>query len=351
MDRDALRQLKASVLDAVICATDQTYCICALVLDDEGTPVDYRFLAVGPGFERLLDLPPPAGRTGRDVMPARAAAWLDTCRAVALTGTPARFELDDEATGRSFDVQATKLDRPLHFAIVMRDITAAKATETRMDAALTYQARLLRELNHRVMNSLGMISSIIALEGRRATDPTHHESLTRVKRRVQSVADLYRTLTVDEEVMETRADHFLQKVVDEVASALISTAVRVETDLEPIVVSTTVATPLGLIANELMTNALKYAFAAEDEGIIRVSLRPSGPDAVLEVADNGRGGLDPEAKSGLGQQLVAAFAKQLGGVIDIDSRPGGTHVRVTFSPRPPQSRAVGGNGAHPPAAG
>jgi two-component sensor histidine kinase len=97
------------------------------------------------------------------------------------------------------------------------------------------------------------------------------------------------------------------------------------------------AVPLGLILNELLTNALKYAFPAEREGTISVRLERSGGELCLFVADDGvglaeNGGEGGGAPAGMGQRLVRSLTQQLGGRVSIDSRPG-EGTRCTFPER------------------
>ncbi|WP_170135047.1 sensor histidine kinase [Acuticoccus kandeliae] len=331
MDEETLARIKATMLEQLVCSIDESYSLCEMILDENGAPYDYRLLDVSPSFEAMTGLKDAAGHTARELVGDIEQSWVDIYGKVVLTRTPVRFQMEMALLGRWFDVYAAPLDTPLLFAVIFRDVTQRKRAEDGMDAALQQQARLLRELNHRVMNSLGMISSIIALETRRSESEEHRESLSRIKRRVQSVADLYRTLTAADEVVETRADHFLQKVVDDLGTALLSNdQIRIETDLAPIALSTKDATPLGLIVNELLTNALKYAFAPDEGGRIDVRLTRDEEMVTLEVADDGRGGLGEATGTGLGRQLVDSFARQLGGTIDSASGPDGTTVRVTF---------------------
>jgi two-component sensor histidine kinase len=103
-----------------------------------------------------------------------------------------------------------------------------------------------------------------------------------------------------------------------------------KTDIESVLLPTDRAISIGLIVNELLTNALKYAFPNESKGTVMVTLKRAPGELRLTVADDGKG-LDPlRADSGLGGRLVEGFAQQLGGQIERESGRQGTTVRLVL---------------------
>src|SRR6202030_446332 len=106
------------------------------------------------------------------------------------------------------------------------------------------------------------------------------------------------------------------------------TAIVLKTDIESELLPTDRAIPIGLIVNELVTNAVKYAFPGEAKGTVMVTLKRVPGALRLTVADDGQG-LDPQrADSGLGSRLVDAFAQQLGGQVERTSGSEGTTVHL-----------------------
>jgi two-component sensor histidine kinase len=108
------------------------------------------------------------------------------------------------------------------------------------------------------------------------------------------------------------------------------TSIVLKTDIESELLPTDRAIPIGLIVNELVTNAVKYAFPGKTSGTVLVTLKRLPRELRLTVTDDGQG-LDPRrADSGLGGRLVEGFARQLGGRVERESDSQGTIVRLTF---------------------
>jgi PAS domain S-box-containing protein len=110
---------------------DQGVCVCEMLLDQDGRPVDYRFLEVNPLFAQMTGLHDAAGKTAREMVPNLEDHWFEVCGRVALTGEPARFVSGSEAMGRWFEVGAFRVgDAAEHtFAILFTDITQRRRTE------------------------------------------------------------------------------------------------------------------------------------------------------------------------------------------------------------------------------
>ena len=115
---------------------------------------------------------------------------------------------------------------------------------------------------------------------------------------------------------------------DLVASVQGGTSIVLKTDIERELLPTDRAIPMGLIVNELVTNALKYAFPNETKGTVMVTLKRVPGELRLTVADDGEGIDIRRANSGLGGRLVEGFAQQLGGQVERESGSQGTTVRV-----------------------
>jgi two-component sensor histidine kinase len=189
--------------------------------------------------------------------------------------------------------------------------------------------RLLGELQHRVKNNLQVITSLVRLQATRARHPEVQQELTAIGHRVETLRLVHDQLHATSEV--DRVD--LGRYLDVLASSLLEfhgaqgKAVRLVTELEPVVVSSSDAVPLGIIATEAITNSFKYAFAGP--GTIGVRLeRAPGHRARLTIWDDGRG-LSEDREAGTGTQLVTGFARQLQAEVGWSGQ-GGTHLTVTF---------------------
>lgn len=123
---EALAESEAR-LRSVFSGIDQGYCICELVYDDDGHPVDYRFLEANAQFEEATGLREAVGRTAFELVPSLEAHWLERYAAVALGDEPIRFQQESAAMGRHFDVFAMPVAPRGRFAIVFADITERRA--------------------------------------------------------------------------------------------------------------------------------------------------------------------------------------------------------------------------------
>jgi PAS domain S-box-containing protein len=147
---------------ALFASIDEGYCLCEIVTDAEGRPVDYRFLEVNPLFETFTGLQDAVGRTARgDLVPGLEPHWAETYGRVALGGETLRFEAGSEAMGRVFDVFATPVVPRGRFAIVFKDITERRRAE-----ALRSFRLALSELLRDARDPLAAAAEAAALLGR-----------------------------------------------------------------------------------------------------------------------------------------------------------------------------------------
>jgi two-component sensor histidine kinase len=198
---------------------------------------------------------------------------------------------------------------------------------------------LLGELQHRVKNSLNMICSLINLSAPADGDERSREAFEELESRVRSVSDLYSMLYASGSVADVWLDDYCRQVGETVVG--LTGRVVLDTTLESITVPVKLAAPIGLIVNELLTNAVKYAFPGERSGTVTMSLRRSGTRAILEVADDGAGlpeGFDPDAAKGMGLGLVRALADQIVGGFRMERSEQGTRCLLEF-PLPVPSAA------------
>jgi PAS domain S-box-containing protein len=133
-DEAAVREREARYR-ALFARIDQGFCICEMIVDASGTPIDYRFVEINDAFTEMTGLPIDAvGRTARDMVPALEQHWVDTYARVGLGGESLHFESTSSAMGRSFDVFATPVPPNGHFALVFTDVTARRQAEEALQA-------------------------------------------------------------------------------------------------------------------------------------------------------------------------------------------------------------------------
>ncbi|MGJ8571399.1 MAG: sensor histidine kinase [Hoeflea sp.] len=211
--------------------------------------------------------------------------------------------------------------------LAMEDVTERRRLEAERDQAMGQSDRLLEELNHRVMNSMAMISSVISLEGRSLSGDEGKKAFVRMRNRIDAIGTLYRTLSRTATVDSVKADSYLSAIVRDAVSAMEVSpeAIHLELSIDDAFLSTRVAVPLGLITNELVTNSLKYAYKGRDNGTLGLEVVTNNDGVELTIWDDGPG-IDENARvdSGLGQKLVDAFVQQLGGALSRTSGKDGT---------------------------
>jgi PAS domain S-box-containing protein len=217
------------------------------------------------------------------------------------------------------------------------DVTARKQAEAQLNAALTEKDLLMREILHRTKNNMASISALLTLQEARINEPQVSEIFQEINSRVNAMLLVQQQLYQTENFNNIDLGEYLEDLAYTLFRNLeISTGrIALHIDLASVTVSADAAIPCGLILNELMTNALKYAFPDEREGELRITLRPLGDaDLELRVSDDGVGlpaECDPLTTDTLGLSLVASFAQQLRGTLTIRRDPG-----AAFTVRFPQ---------------
>ena len=192
--------------------------------------------------------------------------------------------------------------------------------EVAMEASVNEKTVLLKEVHHRVKNNLQLIASIINMQIRVIDHADAKRVLRSVQDRVASLATIYRNLYQAEHLDSVQADLLIRDIINQMANASVGpgAGLRIDTRLEPLVLMPDQAVPLTLLATEAFTNALKYSGASDPaaQPWVRVTLGADGPkSAVLEVENSVATEAEAEG-TGLGSQLIEAFATQLGGTAE-----------------------------------
>ena len=224
------------------------------------------------------------------------------------------------------------------------DITDRRAIEhekellkNQADDLLQQKEVLLAEMQHRIVNSLQIIASILMLKARAVTSEETRQHLQDAHRRVMSVAAVQQHLHASARVDSVEIAPYLSKLCDSLAQSMIgeSRPATLAVTADKGWVLSADAISVGLIVTELVINALKYAFPdPKKEATVMVAYEVHGTDWKLTVSDNGVGRPDnsgPPAKGGLGTSLVKALAHQLDAQVETISGPSGMSVSVTHA--------------------
>jgi PAS domain S-box-containing protein len=220
--------------------------------------------------------------------------------------------------------------------LAIEDVTERVRLEREHAIAHERIGMLLQELAHRVKNSLQIIAAMVGIEARSHKSGEGKAALERVSHRIDALGQLYSKLSKTDTVEAVDAATYLDELCRDLISSVNredGTSIVLKTDIENELLLTDRAIPIGLIVNELVTNAVKYAFPGETRGTVLVTLKRLPGELRLTVVDDGQG-LDPRrADSGLGGRLVEGFAQQLGGQVERESNSQGTTVRLILPSR------------------
>jgi two-component sensor histidine kinase len=202
----------------------------------------------------------------------------------------------------------------------------------RLQRSADEKSLLLHELRHRTKNSLSLIGSLVSLQADQMTDPGARNAFEDLKRRLRTIQSVYRLLSNEDDRRGASIREYLGMVIAGLRDILPpQPSIRLEIDAPELSLDSAVLVPLGLIANELATNAVKHAFPPDSPGgSIRLSFAPDGGAYRLSVVDDGRG-LEPGRPDGLGLTLVRSLARQLRGELELSGGPaGGLTAGVRF---------------------
>ena len=197
-----------------------------------------------------------------------------------------------------------------------------------LSASLNRAEMMAREIDHRVMNSLQFVSGMLGMQSRGATNSETAAELEIAATRVATVARVHRHFYLDAAVEITCARDYLKRLCEDLSEVL--APARLIVAGRPTPIATTQILPLGLIVNELATNAAKHGAAN-----VEVEVAPFGRGFSVSVSDDGPGlpqGFDPALAKGLGMRVILALVRQHGGTLDFGPSPArGARLTVTLA--------------------
>jgi two-component sensor histidine kinase/Tfp pilus assembly protein PilF len=197
-----------------------------------------------------------------------------------------------------------------------------------IQTSLTEKETLLREIHHRVKNNLQIISSLLNIQSSHIDDENVLSSIKEGQSRVQAMSLIHQNLYQSEHINDVDIENYLKELVKYLSDMFTGSdkKIEVEVSAENIQFDIDTAIPLGLIVNELVSNAYKYAFANKESGKIKIGIKPINEvDYELHVDDDGIGlpeDFNPEKNKSLGLKLVKILSKQLRGKFSSKSNNG-----------------------------
>jgi PAS domain S-box-containing protein len=265
--------------------------------------------------------------------------------AIAMREGSHRFEwVHRRANGEDFWVEVSLTAIPIQDHQIIhtawRDITDRKKAEAEIRASLEEKVLLLREIHHRVNNNLQIIISLINLQMRQTHDPEVKRIVSETQNRVRAMSLVHEKLYRSESLSRIDFADYTHFLATQLFSFYGTDTRRVRLDMAmgKIMVDITTAVPLGLLMNELISNALRHAFPNGREGAISIRGGYEGDLIMLVVHDNGIGipeDFDWKNTTSLGMRLVTSLIDQVDGTIALDRNQGTTFtVTVKREPAP-----------------
>jgi len=209
----------------------------------------------------------------------------------------------------------------------IRDITGQKHAEDKIKASLDEKVLLLREIHHRVNNNLQIIISLVNLQMRHIDDERLKQVMAETQNRVRAMAFVHEKLYQSEDISHIDLASYTRFLVTQLFSfyGVDSRQVTLNIDIGKLMLNINTAIPLGLIINELASNALKHAFPNGRTGTLSITIREEDKTLSITVKDDGAGlpaDFDWRNAESLGLLLVISLVEQLDGTIELDRRAG-----------------------------
>ncbi|EHH68456.1 sensor histidine kinase [Gluconobacter morbifer] len=256
----------------------------------------------------------------------------------------------DSHTDQSIPLEIRHLDRAF-----LRATHRLTRHEKELERSARNQDHLIREIHHRVKNNLQVVASLLNLQGSRIRSHEAREEFRLVRDRVRALATLHRHLYSENGLSALDVQNFLEELCSLLFSANgmnTQTRIRLQLDIDHVLISPDQAVPIALIVTEVVSNALRYAFPDGRSGHIRITLRRladdgKNPEGTVELSlgDNGIGlqaGRASESRTrreGIGIQLIRGFARQINANLVV-SNENGTWYELKFIPADPAPTAL-----------
>ncbi|NYB53036.1 MAG: PAS domain S-box protein [Methanobacteriaceae archaeon] len=222
--------------------------------------------------------------------------------------------------------------------LVARDITERKKLEEELKKSLKEKDLMMKEIHHRVKNNLMVIQSLLNLQSRYIKDTAARDIFKDSQNRAKSMAMIHESLYQSSDLKRIEFSEYINNLANNLFYSYSADPKRVKMDVnvDEVMLDVNTAIPLGLIITELLSNCLKYAFPGDKTGEIKVDFHPyteNGEKKLkLTVSDNGIGlpeGFDPKKSDSLGLMLIYSLSEQISANIKLD-RTAGTKFEISF---------------------
>ncbi len=217
---------------------------------------------------------------------------------------------------------------------IARDITKRQEAEAKIKESLREKELMLKEIHHRVKNNIQIIVSLLDLQSEKITNREDLEYFIEIENRVRSIALVHEMLYGSESLSSINFKDYITSLVEQIEMFYNCSEgkIKIQVNAENQLIGIETAIPCALIANELITNAVKYAFLDSKGGTIKIDFYRNDDIYTLIITDDGPGFLNEfnfENSDSLGLRIVNELVKQLKGKIIIESEEG-VRISVLF---------------------
>ena len=214
--------------------------------------------------------------------------------------------------------------------VIICDISESRLAGEQVKKLLAERELLLKEVHHRIRNNMSTIKSLLSLQSSALKDPAAVAALRDIESRVKSMIVLYDKLYLSANFREVSMKEYFPTLIDEIASGFPGRkSVRIDTHIEDFTMSAKALFPVGIIVNEILTNAMKHAFHERSDGVITVSASAKDRRVVISIGDNGaliKEPVDGGEHAGFGLELIHLLTEQINGTMTIERHNGMRYV-------------------------
>ena len=222
---------------------------------------------------------------------------------------------------------------------ISRDISAIKAAEQRVGGLLAEKELLLREAYHRIKNDMNLVRSLLSLQATASGNPDTRQALESSASRISVIAQTYEQVYLSADLQTVALRPLIDAAMQSLRQLTAASGCAIHAESDESTVSSRVSVAIGIIINELVTNAVKHAFDGVTRPRIEIDVRRAGADHIrITLQDNGSGFPPPllEGRSdGFGVTIVRALVQQHDGTVAFSNRNGGrVDIQLQIAARP-----------------
>lgn len=220
-----------------------------------------------------------------------------------------------------------------HYMAVKENISARKEADEQIQKLLQDKDLLLHEVHHRIKNNIAVAMSMLSLQAKNSNNQIVQDIISDVINRIQSMSVLYNKLYRTEDLVSIPLNEYISSLTDILVDFFpAGSRIKLIQDIDPIVLGVKQLGDLGMLLNELITNAMKYAYSNKDSGFLHIEIKSMNEMVVVKIADSGTelpDNFSYSTKNGFGSMLITSMLENLDADIQMQNKPN-TQITITF---------------------